>query len=223
MSRILIIDDEPAIARSLKPVLEATGHDVFCAELAVQGLRSVREDAIDLVLLDLGLPDTDGKEIISQMKDFGDVAVIVISARHQDVEKVAALDAGADDYVDKPFSVDELMARIRVGLRKREAPLRRHIIDAGAIQMNLNMRQATLLGDELKLSPKEYDLLAVLAQNAGQVVTHRRLLLAGWGDPKTENQYLRSYIALLRQKIEEDPAEPQLLLSEPGVGYRLVA
>lgn len=222
-ARILIIDDEPAIARVLEPVLAATGALVFTSRTAVDGLRSARMNAADVVLLDLGLPDADGKEIISDLKASGNLAIIVISARHQEAEKVAALDAGADDYVDKPFNIDELMARIRASQRKLGAGQQDAVVVVGDLEVDLTHRLVRLMGEEIKLSPKEYDLLRVLVENAGQVVTHRRLLLAGWGDPGADNQYLRSYIALLRQKLEEDPGEPRLLLSEPGVGYRLVA
>ncbi|HWH23156.1 MAG TPA: response regulator [Allosphingosinicella sp.] len=220
--RILIIDDEPAIARVLQPVLTAQGATVFYAATGVEGLRSAEENAVNLVLLDLGLPDTDGKDLIPFLQAMPEIAVIVVSARHQEAEKVAALDAGADDYVDKPFNIDELMARIRASQRKlssfRQA---QNIVSAGALELDLSNRRVLLDGEEIKLSPKEYELVRVLAQNAGHVVTHRRLLLAGWGDPNADPQYLRTYIALIRQKLEEDPAEPRVILSDPGVGYRL--
>ncbi|HEV2748281.1 MAG TPA: response regulator transcription factor [Allosphingosinicella sp.] len=221
-ARILILDDEPAISRVLQPVLSATGSSVFSAATAVDGLRVAREAAVNLVLLDLGLPDADGKELISQLRRVGEMAVIVISARHQETEKVAALDAGADDYVDKPFNIDELMARIRAAQRRlaSHSP-RTHLFEGGDLTIDFRSREVRLMGDEVKLSPKEYELLRTLAEHAGQVVTHRRLLLAGWGDPGADTQYLRSYVALLRQKLEEDASEPRLLLTEPGVGYRL--
>ncbi|WP_318531690.1 response regulator [Sphingomonas parva] len=221
-SRILILDDEPAIARVLRPVLEATGSTVFTAANAQEGLRAARDNAVNLVLLDLGLPDADGKELISSLRGFGEMAIIVISARHQGTEKVAALDAGADDYVDKPFDIEELMARIRVAERRVAPEARRGgLVRAGELTVDLAAREVRLMGEEIKLSPKEYDLLRALAEHCGQVVTHRRLLLAGWGDPAADPQYLRSYVALLRQKLEEDPAEPRILVTEPGVGYRL--
>ena len=222
--RILILDDEPAISRVLQPVLSATGSEVFTAANAVQGLRIARENAVNLVLLDLGLPDADGKDLISSLRSIGEVAVIVISARHQDSEKVAALDAGADDYVDKPFNIDELLARIRAAQRRlpSHAP-KSDIFETRDLTMDFRRREVRILGEEVKLSPKEYDLLRTLAEHSGQVVTHRRLLLAGWGDPSADAQYLRTYIALLRQKLEEDPAEPRLVLTELGVGYRLAS
>jgi two-component system KDP operon response regulator KdpE len=219
--RILIIDDEATIARILQPVLGATGWTVFSAANAVDGLRLAREETVDVVLLDLGLPDADGKELIPHLKRLGRTAIIVISARHQEAEKVAALDAGADDYVDKPFSIDELTARIRAAQRRLSPPSSATVIEARELVIDLEQRLVTIFGEPVRLSPKEYDLLRTLAEHAGRVVTQRRLLLAGWGDPGTDPQYLRSYIGLLRQKLEEDPAEPRLLLTEPGVGYRL--
>lgn len=218
-TRILIIDDEPTIVRVLQPVLRATGATVFNAPSAVEGLRRAKENAVDVVLLDLGLPDMDGKELIADLRALP-AAVIVVSARHQEAEKVQALDAGADDYINKPFKIEELMARVRAATR-RMAPYRDGALRSGPLSIDLQHRRVTLMGEEVKLSPKEYELLRLLAQHIGQVVTHRRLLLAGWGDPAADPQYLRSYIALLRQKIEEDPAEPRIILTEPGVGYRL--
>jgi two-component system, OmpR family, KDP operon response regulator KdpE len=218
-TRILIIDDEPTIGRVLQPVLAATGATVFSAASAVDGLRMARENAIDVALLDLGLPDMDGKDVIGDLCAL-QIAVIVVSARHQEAEKVSALDAGADDYVDKPFNIEELLARIRAAGR-RVSPHREDIVRSGPLVVDLMRRRVTLMDDEVKLSPKEYELLRVLAQHGGQVVTHRRLLLAGWGDPAADPQYLRSYMALLRQKLEEDPAEPTIIVTEPGVGYRL--
>lgn len=221
-ARILIIDDEPAIARVLHPVLSATGSVVFTAATAVEGLKIAEANAINLVLLDLGLPDADGKDLISKLRSFGDVAIIIISARHQEMEKVTALDAGADDYVDKPFNIDELLARIRASQRRlQRASPTAEVFESRDLAINFPLREVRLMGYEIKLSPKEFDLLRTLAEHAGQVVTHRRLLLAGWGDPMADPQYLRSYVALLRQKLEEDPAEPRLVITEPGVGYRL--
>jgi two-component system KDP operon response regulator KdpE len=219
--RILIIDDEATIARILQPVLGATGWAVFSAASAVEGLRLARDETVDVVLLDLGLPDADGKELIPHLKRLGSTAIIVISARHQEAEKVAALDAGADDYVDKPFSIDELTARIRAAQRRLFPAASPTVIEARELVIDLEQRLVTIFGEPVRLSPKEYELLRTLAEHSGRVVTQRRLLLAGWGDPGTDPQYLRSYIGLLRQKLEEDPAEPRLLLTEPGVGYRL--
>ena len=219
--RILIIDDEAALLRALEPVLSATGWQVFTAESGLAGLQVARDQAVDIVLLDLGLPDADGKELIPPLRAGGCGAIIVISARHQEREKVAALDAGADDYVDKPFSIEELMARIRAAQRRLDGASGGAAIEAGDLTIDLDRRRAVLLGEEVKLSPKEFELLRTLGAHAGQVVTQRRLLLAGWGDPQADQQYLRTYIGLLRQKLEADPSEPQLIVTEPGVGYRL--
>jgi two-component system KDP operon response regulator KdpE len=222
-ARILIIDDEPAIARVLQPVLTATGAEVFTAADAGEGLRAAKQHAVNIVLLDLGLPDVDGKDLIPHLRAIGELAIIVISARHQESEKVAALDAGADDYVDKPFNIDELTARIRAAERRISPQASRAgRFENGDLAIDFRGREVRLCGDEVKLSPKEFELLRTLAEYAGQAVTHRRLLLAGWGDPGGDTQYLRTYIALLRQKLEADPAEPRMLVTEPGVGYRLV-
>lgn len=221
-TRILIIDDEPAIARVLQPVLQAKGATVYAAGTAAEGLAMAEHYEVEIVLLDLGLPDADGKDLISDLRSRAGTAVIVVSARHLEAEKVAALDAGADDYVDKPFNIEELLARIRAAERRLPSRAREGSrIEAGDLEIDLGSREVRVMGEVTKLSPKEFALLRVLAEHAGQVVTHRRLLLAGWADPDADPQYLRSYIALLRQKLEEDPAEPRLLLSEPGVGYRL--
>ena len=220
--RILIVDDEPAIARALQPVLAARGWQVFTSETGVEGLRIAREEAVDLILLDLGLPDADGKELIPALRAVGDVGIIVISARHQETEKVAALDAGADDYVDKPFAIGELMARMRAAQRRLgSVGPGDGVVSGGDLRIDLRRRQITLMDEEIKLSPKEFELLRTLAEHSGQVVTQRRLMLAGWGDPATDPQYLRTYVALLRQKLEEDPSEPRIIVTEPGVGYRL--
>ena len=221
--RILIIDDEPAIGRALKPLLSARGWQVFTAERAATGLQAAADEAVDLVLLDLGLPDLDGKELIPGLRRVGDAGIIVISARHQEAEKVAALDAGADDYVDKPFNIDELLARVRAAQRRRAGSSRAGVVVAGDLAIDLDKRKVTLMGERVNLSPKEFALLRELGEHSGQVVTQKRLLLAGWADPSTEPQYLRTYIALLRQKLEEDASEPRLIVTEPGVGYRLNA
>lgn len=222
MKKILIVDDEPAITRALGPVLRADGWTVIEAQSAAEALRKSEEELIDLVLLDLGLPDADGKEIIPTLLAKEVVAVIILSARHQEAEKVAALDAGADDYVDKPFSIDELRARIRAAERRLKDRLgSSKSFQVGELFLSVELREVTLEGVAIRLSPKEFDLLKELMTHAGQVVTHRRLLIAGWGNPAVDQQYLRGYIAMLRQKLEEDPSEPRLILSEPGVGYRL--
>ena len=221
--QLLLVDDEPPIRRALAPVLQSDGWTVFTAETAAEALECAAQNAIDLVLLDLGLPDADGKDIIRPLRDSNRLAVIVLSARHQEMEKVAALDAGADDYVDKPFSVEELRARIRAAERRRSdenRSVKSYIV--GDLFLDAGTRSVTLEDVPMRLSPKEFELLRELMAHAGQVVTHKRLLIAGWGNPAVDQQYLRGYIALLRQKLEEDPSEPRLIKSEPGVGYRLM-
>lgn len=220
--RLLIIDDEPAIAGTLQPVLASQGYEVATASTAAQALQLAKERAFDVVLLDLGLPDADGKELIAPLRTLNQMAILVLSARHQEAEKVAALDEGADDFINKPFGIDELLARLRVASRRLNGGQQGLAGFRGRdLAISFDQRRVELQGEEIKLSPKEFDLLEALARRAGQVVTHRRLLLAGWKDPTVDGQYLRSYIGLLRQKLEEDPAEPRLILTESGVGYRL--
>jgi two-component system KDP operon response regulator KdpE len=225
MTTVLIIDDEPDIHKVLAPVLASAGWSVLSAATAAHAVRLARANKVSVALLDLGLPDADGKEIIEELQRTNPLSIIVVSARHQDSEKVAALDAGADDYVDKPFNIEELLARIRVAERRAGAWMAKapECLQGGALEMDTARRKVVLSGSEIKLSPKEFDILRELVAHAGQVVTHRRLLMAGWADVTVDPQYLRSYIALLRQKLEEDPSEPRMLRSEPGVGYRLVA
>jgi two-component system KDP operon response regulator KdpE len=222
MKSLLLVDDEPAIKRALAPVLIADGWTIFEAENAATALSRAEREVIDIVLLDLGLPDADGKDIISALRSKGPVGVIILSARHQESEKIAALDAGADDYVDKPFNINELRARIRAAERRLKEDLgSRRLFQAGGITLDADTREVAIDQVSIKLSPKEFELLRVLMEHAGQVVTHRRLLIAGWGSPTVDQQYLRGYIAMLRQKLEADPSEPHVILSEPGVGYRM--
>lgn len=222
MKNLLLVDDEPAITRALVPILKADGWTVIEAGTAADALAHSRENVIDVVLLDLGLPDADGKEIIPALRGREPLAVIILSARHQEAEKVMALDAGADDYVDKPFSMNELRARIRAAERRLQEELGSpNTYQVGDLRLDVDTRKVTLEGATIKLSPKEFSLLRELMEHAGQVVTHRRLLIAGWGNPAIDQQYLRGYVALLRQKLEADASEPRLILSEPGVGYRL--
>lgn len=221
---ILVVDDEPSLIDVLQPVLEAAGYRITAAPDGRSAMAAIEAVEFDLILLDLGLPDIDGKSLLQRVRLDQEVPIIVVSARHQEAEKIAALDEGADDYVNKPFEIGELMARIR-------AAVRRHSLSradastycAGGLTIDFPTRRVMLSGEPVKLSPKEYDLLQTLARKAGQVVTHKRLLAAGWGAETTDTQYLRVYIGLLRQKIEQDPSDPCLLLTEPGVGYRLIA
>jgi two-component system KDP operon response regulator KdpE len=221
---ILIVDDEPAIAKTLQPVLLTQDYVVQTASSAAEALRRARQTAFDVVLLDLGLPDADGKEIIANLRQLSCRAILVLSARHQETEKVAALDGGADDYLNKPFSIDELLARIRAALRRTrivKVPIKS--FRSRNLFVNYELRRVVLKGIEIKLSPKEFALLECFCQHAGQVVTRRQLLLAGWNDPIADGQNLRTYVTLLRQKLEEDPGEPSLIVTEAGVGYRLMA
>lgn len=221
--RILIVDDEPAIISALQPVLTAQGHELHSAATAAEALQIASTVDIELVLLDLGLPDADGVDIIAKLKALSGATVLVLSARHLETEKVRALDEGADDYVNKPFGIEELLARVRVADRRRAQAGQdlAGVFASDKLTVDFARREVRLLGVEVKLSPKEFALLEVLCRHAGQVVTQRKLLIAGWNDPNADSQYLRSYIALLRQKLEYDPSEPELVLTEPGVGYRL--
>jgi len=222
--RILLVDDEPALIAVLEPSLRAAGYVVSIATNGASALRQLDEAEPQLILLDLGLPDSDGKEVIGLVRQRSDVPIIVVSARHQELEKVAALDRGADDYVDKPFEMGELMARIRVALRRSQA---RHSVPvevvAGDLKIELATRRVSIEGLAVKLSPKEWKLLQELSLSAGQVVSHQRLLAAGWSGTVTDQQYLRIYIGLLRQKLEVDASRPVHVMTEPGIGYRLAA
>lgn len=219
---ILLVDDEPALVSVLQPVLEAAGYRVTVATDAGEAFARLSDSDPRLMLLDLGLPDMDGKDVIRTIQARDDIPIIVISARHQEAEKIAALDGGAVDYVDKPFEIGELMARIRVAERRSERNgLHPPVYRCGSFEINFATRRVSLDGETVHLSPKEYALLHSLARRAGQVVTHKQLLAAGWGRVTTDPQYLRVYIGLLRSKIEEDPADPRLVMTEPGVGYRM--
>jgi len=223
MAMLLLVDDEAALASVLQPVFRAAGHDVAVAASCAEALHAVDAVFPDLVLLDLGLPDGDGKTVIQALRAKHEMPIIVISARYQQAEKIAALDEGADDYLDKPFEIGELMARIRAALRRKAGAEATGLYRAGPLTVDFQTREVRLRGDVLRLSPKEYALLTLLARNAGRVVTHKRLLAAGRGTRSADTQYLRVYMGLLRQKLEEDPGDPQLLQTEPGIGYRIRA
>ena len=220
--RILVIDDEPQIHRFLGPALDASGYEHVRADDATSGLREIARKPPDAVVLDLGLPDMDGKEALLKARAFYDGPILILSARDREMEKIDALDAGADDYVEKPFGVGELLARLRVAMRHR---LRREqaepVIRSGEVEIDLVNRKVMRAGAPVRLSPREYDLLACLAQGMGRVLTHRQVLTAVWG-PAHEHDvhYLRVFVAQLRQKLEANPAAPTVILTEPGVGYR---
>ncbi|MEN6566393.1 MAG: response regulator [Veillonellales bacterium] len=220
--KILIVDDEIQIRRLIKVSLEGHGYQVLQAVNGQEGIDLVLSAKPELILLDLGLPDLDGKKVIGSIREWSDVPIIVLSARDQEEEKVKALDGGANDYVTKPFSMGELMARIRVCLRHAAAGSEDPQVHCGDLLIDLAKHQVTIAGKEIKLTPTEYDLLKVLAQNAGKVLTHRQLLKRVWGIESEDTQYVRVYIGQLRRKIEEEPARPQYLITESGIGYRLM-
>ncbi|MEQ8200582.1 MAG: response regulator [Syntrophomonadaceae bacterium] len=223
-ARILVIDDEVEIRRLLKVGLTAHGYDFAEASTAGEGIYRAAADRPDVVILDMGLPDQEGFEVLRQIREWSQVPVIILSVRGQDCDKVKALDIGADDYLTKPFSLSELMARIRVALRHQANLKDEPVIQVGDVYMDLARRIVKVGGNEIHLTPIEYDLLKILISNAGKVVTHRQLINTVWGSDAQENsQYLRIYISQLRKKIEKDPNQPVLILTEPGIGYRLSA
>ena len=220
--RILVIDDEPQIHRFLGPALDAAGYEPVRADTAAEGLREIARRAPDAVVLDLGLPDLDGKEALIKARAFYEGPIVILSARDRETEKIDALDLGADDYVEKPFGVGELLARLRVALRHRlQEQGAEPVVTVGDLTVDLVKRLVTRAGEAIRLSPREYDLLAQLVKGSGKVVTHKQLLIAVWGPAHEHDiQYLRVFVGQLRQKIEPDPSAPALILTEPGVGYR---
>lgn len=222
LPRVLVVDDEPAIHRFMAPALAANGYEALRADTGIEALSLAASRQPDLIILDLGLPDMDGKEVIRRLREWSEIPVVVLSARDRDAEKIEALDLGADDFVNKPFSMGELMARLRAALRHRmkekgETPLLR----LADVEIDLPRHRVTRGGEEVKLTPKEFDLLAFLARHTGKVVTHRQILREVWGPAhEYDTQYLRVYVGQLRAKLEPDPANPVLVVTEPGVGYR---
>jgi two-component system KDP operon response regulator KdpE len=222
LDRILVVDDEPQIQRFLKPALGAAGYEVIEAGTGAEALRAVATAAPDVVILDLGLPDMDGKDVVAQIRGWSETPIIILSARDRESEKIAALDLGADDYVEKPFGIGELTARIRTALRRKnkESAVATHFTVDG-LDIDTQRRIVSRDGVAIKLTPKEYDLLVLLSRHAGRVVTHKMLLTSVWGPAHGEDlHYLRVFIGQLRQKIERNPAEPVIVRTEPGVGYR---
>jgi two-component system KDP operon response regulator KdpE len=221
--QILVIDDEPQIHRFLSPALDAAGYDAKRADSGQEGLRGIALWSPDAVVLDLGLPDMDGKEVLRRAREFYAGPIIILSARDKEAEKIAALDLGANDYVEKPFGVGELLARLRAGLRQGALrPVATGTLSVGEVTIDLD-RRVVMKGDEkVKLRPKEYDVLAYLARSAGKVISHTDLLTAIWGTAHANDvQYLRVVIGQLRHKIEADPSMPRIVQTEAGVGYRL--
>lgn len=223
--RILIVDDEPQIQRFLRAALEAAEFEVEPAETVASAKRLAATRAPALVVLDLGLPDGDGKDVITAIRAFSAMPIIVLSARDQETEKIAALDLGANDYIEKPFGIGELLARIRVALRQAgpgAAPPSQQVL-GGDVVLDRETRRVTRAGLPVHLTPKEYDFVTLLADHAGRVVTHHQALTRIWGPAHAEDtQYLRVLVAQVRGKLEPDPKRPHLIINEAGVGYRLV-
>lgn len=220
---IIVIEDEAQIRRFLRTALAAEGYRVYEAETGRQGLTEAATRKPDLVILDLGLPDIDGVEVVRQLRGWCSVPVIILSARSQESDKISALDAGADDYLVKPFGIGELLARMRVALRHQpNAANEEGVFSVGGLEVDLAHRRVAVGGAEVHLTPIEYRLLTVLVRHAGKVLTHRLLLREVWGPSHVEHaHYLRIYMGALRHKLEQDPARPRFLLTEIGVGYRL--
>lgn len=225
LAKVLVVDDEPQIRTLLKATLGRAGYAVVEAGSAREALNAKAIDKPDLVLLDLGLPDRDGLELVTLLRQEPRAALIVVSARDQTDQKVAALDLGADDYVTKPFDTEELLARVRASLRQRLASeAERQVVEAGPVTIDLLARNIRRDGAEVHVTPKEWDLLAELAKHPGRVLTHESLLRSVWGPAHVgQTEYLRVAIRGLRQKLEEQPSLPTLIINEPGVGYRLIA
>lgn len=225
MTRVLVVDDEPQIRRALRTSLEAHGYEVATAGTGEEGVLAAAETAPDLVLLDLGLPDLDGTEVIERVRSFSDVPVIVLSVRDRQADKVAALDAGADDFVTKPFGVEELLARLRAALRRTQGQEPGEaVLGFGGLQVDLSLRLVTLSGERVHLTKTEYALLEAMVTNPGKLLTHQWLLRRVWGvGYAEESHYLRVYVRALRKKLGDAAAAPALILTEPGVGYRWIA
>lgn len=223
-ARILIIDDEVQIRRLLRVTLHANGYVTLESPSGEEGVVRTGVDRPDLVILDLGLPDMEGVEVLRQIREWSNVPVIVLTVREDEAGKVSALDAGADDYITKPFGMQELMARIRVALRHSAKTQDEPVLDLGRLVIDLANRIVKVDDEPIKLTPIEYELLKILAMNAGRVMTHRQLLRQVWGDQSYDSghHYLRVYVGHLRKKVEEDPTRPKVIITEPGVGYRLL-
>lgn len=222
MIRVLTIDDEAPIRRLLRISLESHGFQIFEAATAEEGLQAVLGAKPDVILLDLNLPDKDGRDVLRSLREWSKVPVIVLSVRNAEEDIVEMLNAGADDYVVKPFTTAELQARIGVAVRHRAPESPEPVFVSGPLSVDVAQRLVTIGGEERKLTPTEYAILRLLVHNAGKVLTHRQILREVWGpNVESDSANLRVYIAQLRRKIETEPARPQILLTEPGVGYRL--
>ncbi len=224
MTRVLVVDDEPQIRRTLSTNLKARGYEVDLAPTGEEALRLAAEHNPDVVVLDLGLPGIDGIEVVAGLRGWNDVPIIVLSVRDSEADKVAALDAGADDFVTKPFGMDELLARLRAAVR-RAAPTTAEaaVVTTDHHVIDLSQRRITRDGEDVKLTPTEWHLVEMLVRNAGKLVTQRQLLQEVWGpEYETETNYLRVYFARIRRKLELDPSQPRHFVTEPGVGYRFI-
>ena len=222
--QVLVVDDEPQIVRGLKVILRREGYDVKAAESKAEALDAVSVRPPDVMVLDLVLPDGSGVEVCEQVRSWSQLPIIVLSALGDEREKVKALDAGADDYITKPFGTDELLARLRAVLRRVREGNGDPVITIGDLTVDLANHQVTRAGDEIHLTPLEFDILRVLAENRGRLVTHRELLRDVWGPAyEAETHYLRVHVTHIRSKIEPDSSHPRYLITEPGVGYRFVA
>ncbi|HLF37095.1 MAG TPA: response regulator [Anaerolineales bacterium] len=225
--KVLVIDDEPQILRALRTILGEKRFEVTTATRGEEGLARAAADPPDVIILDLGLPDMDGLTVIERVREWTQIPIIVLSVREADADKVEALDKGGDDYLTKPFSIEELLARIRVALRhdaRMQGSLGETVVTAGPISIDLALHTVRRDGQEVKLTATEFRLLAYLAANAGRVLTHRGILTSVWGPTEADHvEYLRVYVRQLRKKLEPDPERPQFVLTEPGVGYRFLA
>jgi two-component system KDP operon response regulator KdpE len=220
----LVIDDELQIRRLLRVSLEGTGYRVLEAATGQQGLSEAAQHPPDVVVLDLGLPDLDGVTVLKRLREWSHVPVIILSVRDREEDKIAALDHGADDYVTKPFSTGEFLARLRVAQRHASTTGDQTVFRTGQLEVDLAARVVKFNGKEIKLTATEYSLLRLFVQHSGKVLTHRQILKEVWGPNYTEQtHYLRVYIAHLREKLETEPSKPQLIVTEPGVGYRFIA
>jgi two-component system KDP operon response regulator KdpE len=220
-ARVLVVDDEPQITRVLKTVLTSQGYQVRTAAEGEAALSSLGEWHPELVITDLYMPRMDGVELCRRIRAVSSIPIIVLSVKGEERTKVEALDSGADDYVTKPFGADELLARVRAALRRRGAPLESASLEAGDFRIDLDGRRVHIRGNEVRLTPKEFDLFVYLARHPNRVLTHRTLLEAVWGEASQEQpEYLRVFMGQLRKKLEADPSNPHYLLTEPWVGYR---
>ena len=223
MTFVLVVDDDPAILRTLSINLRARGYDVETAGDGRSALQIVGERMPDVVILDLGLPDLDGVTVLKRLRAFGRVPVVVLSARHESDDKVEALDEGADDYVTKPFDIEELLARVRAAIRRSGGDGTPQVVEVGDVHLDITERRASRAGAEVRLTPTEWHIVEVLARKDGRLVRQADLLHEVWGPGyDRETNYLRVYMAQLRRKLERDPSRPTLFITDPGIGYRLV-